>query len=187
MSEGKSKQFPYRALGYQLRSLREKNKNSVVEVSGAVEIDEEALVEIEKGAVLPSEDILLLLISYFSLKNDDALKIWKLAGYDKLLDQNSQDSDVLTQQNAVVLLPIDARVIYSDSVVVNKNKYGVVLNFMQNNSVSSAQPIPVARVGMSKEHAQSVIETLQAVLNADDKSHNEKRQSNKSHDPKNKK
>lgn len=114
MSDGISKQFPYRILGYQLRNLREKNDQTLVEVSGAVEIEADTLKSIEKGAVLPSEDILLLLISHFGLQNEAAMKLWKLAGYDKLIESSPAESDPLTQQSAVLLLPIDARIIYSD-------------------------------------------------------------------------
>lgn len=164
MSEGLAKQFPYRTLGYQLHSLREKKNQTLIEVSGAVEIDAESLLNIERGSVLPSEDILLLLISYFGLQNEAALKLWKLAGYDKLLDASQPDSDFLSQQSAVLLLPIDARIIYSDSVQIKKNDHGIVMNFMQSGGQNGGQPTPISRVGMSREHAQNVINLLQKVL-----------------------
>ena len=164
MSDGISKQFPYRILGYQLRNLREKNDQTLVEVSGAVEIEADTLKSIEKGAVLPSEDILLLLISHFGLQNEAAMKLWKLAGYDKLIESSPAESDPLTQQSAVLLLPIDARIIYSDSVQINKNNYGIVMNFMQASGQNNGQPLPIARIGMSKEHAEKVIAILQKAL-----------------------
>lgn len=164
MSDGVSKQFPYRTLGYQLRNLREKNDQTLSEVSGAVEIEADALKKIEKGSVLPSEDILLLLISHFGLQNEAAMKLWRLAGYDKYIDTTATDNSVLAQQSAVLLLPIDARIIYSDSVKVSKNNYGVVMNFMQSNDQKDDQPLPIARVGMSKEHAKEVITKLQNAI-----------------------
>ncbi|HET7827578.1 MAG TPA: hypothetical protein VFK97_01815, partial [Candidatus Saccharimonadales bacterium] len=42
------------------------------------------------------------------------------------------------------------------------NNYGVVMNFMQTGSANSAQT--VARVGMSREHAKSILKILQATL-----------------------
>jgi transcriptional regulator with XRE-family HTH domain len=62
-----NKQLPYKPLGAILRHLRERNRESIAEVSGAVEIDESALDRIEDGSERPSEDILMLLISHFSV------------------------------------------------------------------------------------------------------------------------
>jgi hypothetical protein len=165
MAEGKSKQYPYRTLGFKLRSLREKENETIPDVSGAVEIDSELLVEIEQGLKLPSEDILLLLISHFGLLNEDAMKLWRLAGYDNLSDNTSlANSENLSHQSAVFLLPIDSRVVYTDLVQVNVNNYGIVINFQQTNTQSNSQPLTVARVGMSREHAENVISILQQVL-----------------------
>jgi DNA-binding XRE family transcriptional regulator len=165
MSKSDSKQYPFRTLGFKLRSLREKEKETIPDVSGAVEIDAELLVEIETGSKLPSEDILLLLISHFGLQNEDAMKLWRLAGYDDLTDQKSSiSSESLNQQSAVFLLPIDSRVVYTDQVQVSLNNFGIVVNFQQNSSQTSSHPLTVARVGMSREHAESMISILQQVL-----------------------
>lgn len=165
MAEGKSKQYPYRSLGFKLRSLREKEDESIPDVSGAVEIESELLIEIESGSKLPSEDILLLLISHFGLKNEEAMKLWRLAGYDNLNDPLVTGSiEGLNQQPAVLLLPIDARVVYTDLVQVTVNDFGIVINFQQTNPQQVNQPLTVARVGMSREHAESVVEILQQVL-----------------------
>jgi hypothetical protein len=43
------------------------------------------------------------------------------------------------------------------------NNYGVVINFMQAGG-SDNQPVAVARVGMSREHAESVVQVLQQTL-----------------------
>jgi hypothetical protein len=43
------------------------------------------------------------------------------------------------------------------------NNYGVVMNFMQGGSPNSS-PSSVARVGMSREHAKSVLKILQTTL-----------------------
>ncbi len=164
MAEGKSKQFPYRTLGFQLQSLREKEKEGIPDVSGAVEIEPELLVEIESGLKLPSEDILLLLISHFGLKNDEAMKLWKLAGYNNLSDIDEPDQqDTFHAQAAMFVLPIDSRVVYTDSVQATVNDFGIVVNFQQA-SHQSTQPLVVSRVGMSREHAENVVEVLQRVL-----------------------
>src|SRR5437016_4817234 len=74
---------PYQPLGDQLKQLRESRSESLAEVSGAVEIEIEALSQIECGKDRPSEDILLLLISHFAVKEDLATKLWELAGFDQ--------------------------------------------------------------------------------------------------------
>jgi hypothetical protein len=48
-------------------------------------------------------------------------------------------------------------------IQVMVNNYGVIINFMQGAGPGS-QPMAVSRVGMSKEHARSVLEVLQKTL-----------------------
>ncbi len=168
MSTAKNSQ-PFETLGAQLKRLREKRQQSLAEVSGAVEIDPEALNAIEEGVERPGEDILLLLISHFATKEDLATKLWELAGYnhDELPVQNVMNDLHGKIQNGVVVLPADARIVYTDIVHVMVNNYGVVMNFMQTGGPAS-QPLAVARVGMSREHAKSVLEVLQKTLNLHD-------------------
>ena len=164
MSMDKEVDKPYKRLGDKLKALREKRSASVIEVSGAVEIDPETLASIEQGNIRPSEDILLLLISYFSSKESEADKLWQLAGYERpdRDDQNSAN-DQYVQQPAMMVMPLDARIVYTDTVHVLANNHGVVMNFLQNAGPNN-QTIAVARVGMSREHARSVIELLQRTL-----------------------
>jgi hypothetical protein len=58
---------------------------------------------------------------------------------------------------------MDIRVVYTDMVHVMVNDYGVVMNFIQNSGPNN-QPLAVARVGMSREHAKSVVQILQQSL-----------------------
>jgi hypothetical protein len=159
-----SQNTPYKLLGEQLKKLRETRAESLAEVSGAVEIETDFLNLIETGKERPSEDILLLLISHFSTKEDVAAKLWKLAGYDQNL--MSSDGPVNEESNhpTVMVMPMDSRIVYSDMVNVMANNFGVVMNFMQSSSPNS-QPVVIGRMGMSREHAKSVIEVLQKTLN----------------------
>lgn len=160
-----SKDKPFEILGKQLKSIRIKRQESLAEASGAVEIDPEVLGNYEDGAERPAEDILLLLISHFAAKEDVATKLWELAGYshDELPAQNVVNDLRGHAQNGVVVLPADARITYTDMVHVMVNNYGVVMNFMQTAGLGN-QPMAVARLGMSREHAQSVLEVLQKTL-----------------------
>jgi DNA-binding XRE family transcriptional regulator len=156
---------PFSDFGNQLKVFREKAKESIAEVSGAVEVDTHALADIEAGKTQPSEDIVLLLISHFALKDDEALKMWELAGYDQQktgmtsMINNTQDG---TTQAAYVSAG-DARIMYTDMVHVNANRYGVIINFLQGLG-SNNQPMAVSRIGMSHEHAQSLLDVLQETL-----------------------
>lgn len=169
MSES-NKQTPFRSLGEELKALRSKRKETLVEVSGAVEIDPDVLSNFEQGSVRPSEDILMLLISYFDVEESRATKLWKLAGYESIDQNNSQVSldDVSATPPQIVVMPMDARIVYTDMVHVSVNNYGVVINFMQTAGANN-QPLAVSRIGMSKEHAYSLLEVLKNTLEQADK------------------
>lgn len=163
MSRDKEVHKPYKLLGEKLRSLREKHSETLLEVSGAVEIEPEMLDNIEQGSERPSEDILLLLISHFSSREHEADHLWQLAGYERPDQDNPTQSEPYAAQPAMMVLPMDARIVYTDTVHVMANNHGVVMNFLQNAGPNN-QTIAVARVGMSREHAQSVVELLQKTL-----------------------
>jgi transcriptional regulator with XRE-family HTH domain len=160
-----NKQLPYRPLGAVLRHLRERNRESVAEVSGAVEIDETALGRIEAGSERPSEDILLLLISHFSVEDDKAAELWQLAGYDKHPGDDDQEREVgaTSRQQQTLMIMIDPRVMYSDTMEVAANQKGVVLNFSQSAGQND-QPLTIARIGMSREQAKLVMGVLHQAL-----------------------
>ena len=153
---------PFKILGSTLKKMRETKRLSVAEVSGAVEIDANTLELYETGSQRPSEDILMLIISHLDLKDDEATKLWELAGYNS--DNKHSDQTFELGQQVAMVMPMDARVVYTDMVHVMVNDYGVVMNFMQGAGPGN-QPLAVARVGMSKEHAMSVIDVLQRSLN----------------------
>lgn len=165
MSES-PKELPFKSLGNELKDMRQKLQETVSDVSGAVEIDESKLARIEQGKERPSEDILQLLISHFGMRDDDAANLWRLAGYEQ--PQNEEDAQAFGEdfgpnnRAGVLVMAIDPRIIYTDSMHVNANQTGVVLSFAQN--AGSSQPLITARVGMSRDQARSIISTLQAAL-----------------------
>jgi hypothetical protein len=57
----------------------------------------------------------------------------------------------------------DERILFTDIVDVVVNSHGVVMNFMQGAG-PGIKPISVARVGMSREHAKSILHILQVTL-----------------------
>lgn len=162
-----NKERPYQALGSRLKSLRVRLHETITEVSGAVEIDSDLLLRIEEGFVKPSEDILLLLMSHLSVQEEEASKLWELAGYNTDAYEARNDQDITTGAPQVMMVVSqDTRIQYTDMVNVTVNEYGVVMNFMQK--AGSNQPQLIARMGMSKEHAHSMIRVLQETLKAAD-------------------
>ena len=160
--ESSKSQSPYALLGEKLRQVRETRRESLAEVSGAVEIDTDLLERIEQGEVCPSEDILTLLISHFALHEQDAIQLWEWAGFAGRTDEKTDNVQDLASKATVVLIAIDARVQYSDNVNIKIDDNGVVLNFMQAGL--QGQPIPAARVGMSHEHAKKFIDVMQSLM-----------------------
>lgn len=170
MEEHKGSAKSYLSLGKKLKNLREAAKQSIVDVSGAVEIDATQLARYELGQGRPSEDVLLLILSYFDVEDSEAAKIWEMAGYNlsKTIVPDSisekQKTDLASKSS------VDQKhIIFTDVVDVIVNNYGVVMNFMQNSG-SKSEPVTVARVGMSREHAKSVLKILQMTLNQTEKS-----------------
>ncbi len=142
---------PFRPLGKRLKALRDRANETLAEASGAVEIDVKLLASYELGHARPSEDILLLLISHFSAKDEEAVQMWEMAGYGmRQLASSTPDNG-------------EQPVMFTDVVDVIVNNYGVVMHFMQSSGLDS-QPATVSKVGMSREHAKSVLQILQTTL-----------------------
>lgn len=160
---------PYEALGARLKFLREQWQQSIHEVSGTLEIDETTLRSIESGKMLPPIDVLDMFISHFLLTDDQADDLRELAEPDRegLGDTPIAElSDMLAKQ-VVMYLPVDNRVVYTDSMQANVNDNGVMVQFMQQLP-GATQPAVVSRIGMSREHAEKVIAVLTQTLKAHD-------------------
>ncbi len=156
---------PYKALGDRLKFLREQWQQSIREVSGTLEIDEKTLKSIEAGTVLPENEQLDMLINHFLLTEDQADDLRELAEFggpraDGMAPLGIED---MLSKQIVMYLPIDNKVIYTDGMHANVNDHGVVLQFMQQLP-NTAQPNVVSRVGMSREHAERIIQVLQQTL-----------------------
>lgn len=144
--------FPYHKLGKKLEEIRHRSKQTIPEVSGAIEVDYETLIRYEKGVERPTEDILMLMINYYCIIDKEADEIWEIAGYDHTTP------DATAQVPALLLMPLDGRVVYSDGAQVNVNNFGVVVNFLQAGV--NGDPMAISRIGMSIEHAKSLAELL---------------------------
>lgn len=154
---------PYQNLGHQLLHLRQSRQESVVEVSGAVEIEPSALERMEQGLELPSEDILLLLISHFNIHDDEAVRLWEMAGYDSSDRSSEPQGPPASKQQVMMVFGLDSRIVYSNGINVSADPSGIVMSFMQYADPTQ-QAVAVSRVGMSREQAEKVLDSLQQAL-----------------------
>lgn len=162
MSEQPTPKPPFATLGTHLKYLREQSCQTLGEVSGAVEIDEYMLERIESGAERPSEDILMLLISHFGMRDQEAVRLWELAGYEDRGEQGRAAELLETSGKPVLLLAMDMRTLYSDHLDVQWNQAGLTLEFGQKGAKDQA--IPVSRVGMSYDQAELMVKVLQQAI-----------------------
>jgi DNA-binding XRE family transcriptional regulator len=148
----------YAKFGHVLTTLRRRFHETKRELSMALELSEDELVKLEKGVKRPSEDLVEQVISHYELDDNMAQSMWLLAGY----SQDDRLEELAQIQTA--LMPIaELKINYTDMVHVSVNNFGVVINFMQNGGPAN-QPVVVSRLGMSKEHALSVIDVLQRTI-----------------------
>lgn len=163
--------------------MRQRFQESLGETSGAVEIEVERLDRFERGAELPSEDVLMLLISHFGLQDDEAVELWELAGYDTNSDyspsqrydddrrdsgEHQSDSNEQAHQNVpIMFLALDNRVLYSNDIDITTDDSGVVVNFLQTGDKKAdgtMQRYPVSRIGMSYEQTERLMQALQNIM-----------------------
>lgn len=161
MTGKNSAETPFKTLGTHLRRIRQRLKESVAEVSGAVEIEEMTLRRIEQGTERPSEDILLLLITHFGMQDDEAVRLWELAGYDK--PQFKDEDETQTNRPLLMVMAVDSRISYSDKVEIVAGPNGVVMNFMQAPD-GPYPPQTISRIGMSREQAAKVVKILHQTI-----------------------
>jgi hypothetical protein len=164
---------PHKTFGRYLKTMRQRFQESLGEVSGAVEIAVEQLDLFERGAELPNEDILMLLISHFGLGDDEAVKMWELAGYDLSIRQRMQDGEQIETStseehgfrapNPVMMIALDNRVLYTNGADIVTDESGVVINFVQTDSTNQ-QRYAVSRMGMSYVQAEQLLQTLSRAL-----------------------
>jgi hypothetical protein len=149
--------------------MRQKFQESLGEVSGAVEIAVEQLDRFERGAELPNEDILMLLISHFGLPDEEAVRLWEMAGYDandRRLNGEAADNDGEEQPfrgpAPVMMIALDNRILYTNGTDIAADDAGLVVNFVQSDG--NGQRYVVSRIGMGYPQAEQLLHDLQRAL-----------------------
>lgn len=161
MQEPKHDQAPYKNLGTHLKFVREQKSETLAEAAGAVEVDIETLERYEAGVERPAEDILMLLIDHFDVQDQEAVQLWESAGYQGKESRARNPFETTEKGGTIVVLALDMRTQYTDGLEVSAGKNGLVLQFTQGPA-GSAQP--VAKLGMSYDQAQEVLNSLQTAI-----------------------
>lgn len=166
----------YENFGKELKRIRTAAKRTLDDVSQAVELDPAEFNQLETGHLRPSQEIVTLLINHFDLAVSTASRLWRLAGYDQQLSFAAEDSQglddadpedgleaVISASGSQAFLTInDNRAAYTDMFNIRANSYGVTVNFLQG--FSQENPLSVARVGMSLEHAARLAKALNETI-----------------------
>ncbi len=153
---------PYAKLGAKLKNLRKSSKESLSEVSGAVEIDERILERYEAGMDRPDEEILYLLINHYGLGDGLASQLWDLAGYSDINSDGEFQEAIVAAKQLIMVLATDTRAAYTDGLHVEANKSGLQITFTQ--SLPNGKNLPVSRVGMSYDQASDMLRAVGVAL-----------------------
>lgn len=154
---------PFEAFGKKFKKMREAKKESLTDLAETMELDEALLHGVEAGVVKPSEDIVQLLINHYSLSDSESEGLWRLAGYEDREEDEAPLSSGSPNVHTIMLQIPDVKIAYTDMVNVSANNFGVIINFLQGIG-PDGKPMVVSRVGMSKEHANSLIDLLQKTM-----------------------
>jgi transcriptional regulator with XRE-family HTH domain len=155
---------PYEQLGDKLKYFRQTKRESLEEVSSAVEVERHLLERFEAGVERPDENILELLINHYKLKETLADQLWELAGYnpEAFGEEAAIEEAVNVARQLIMVLSADNRTIYTDGVSIDCNKSGLQMTFSQ--TVAQGKPINVSRLGMSYQQAEEVLRALGVAL-----------------------
>lgn len=169
----------YKEFGEKLKEIRTKKDESITTSAKATGIDRSHLSKLENGHERPSVDVLNNLIRHYSLSRAEAVLLSNLAGFSGeglIVEELGRKEDVKMEENKIpptgnnlpaggvqINMNGNIPILYTDSVFVTTNQYGLVFDFAQSMGPTNQQNI-VARMGMSKEHARALLRVLQDKL-----------------------
>ena len=172
----------YEGLGKELRALRSKSLLNITVAAKAIGIDRSHLSKLENGHERPSIEVLNNIIRHYSLSRDEASHLSSLAGFRQGLvveqqggrggitvnDNKNVPTARESQPGVQINMPNNLTTLYTDSVFVTTNDFGVVFDFAQSIGPTNQQNV-IARLGMSKEHAKALLKVLFEKLNDEPK------------------
>lgn len=170
----------YKTLGGRLKKFRLLRRQKINEVSLAVDIDRTYISKIENGHVKPSLEVLDKLVKHYFIPGPESQEIYSLAGYGDnhiIVDEQKreevfkmEDKQIPTADKTAgveISVPNDKAILYSDSVFLTSNQFGIVFDYAQRMG-NTNKHIVVSRIGMSKTHAQVLLKVLEEHLKKDE-------------------
>lgn len=159
------------ALAKQIRQLRLSSDLTLEQLAEKVNVHWTFLSKIEKGTRKPNVKLIKSLAKVFSLDEQEYQTLIHQLSQDlrKGVNYKMEDENAANQNQKVLNLnvPQSLAVLYSDSAVVNSNAHGIVLSFAQILGNTNTHNV-VARVGISLQHAKSLLKALsKEVTNAE--------------------
>lgn len=147
-------------LGVALKAYRVAAEESVSDLAEAIELSEDVIKRTETGLQKPSLEMIELIGRHYSLREPEISRLVELAGHsaeDFSFDLAPADIDLrkLSEDYDVLFAPV----LYTDMVNVVSNHHGVTINFVQKGN-GEDKPVVISRVGMSHEHAKSILKVL---------------------------
>jgi transcriptional regulator with XRE-family HTH domain len=159
-------------------NYRFRKQETVTDAAKALDVSRTYLSRLEHGFERPSLLMVQKFISHYSLSVMESTELLQLVGYRSGAvaaheipikeDFPNMKTDFVNQPQAQpqinaagfqVNLPGNTPVLYTDSAFATSNKWGLVLDFAQSMGPTNQQTI-VARVGMSKAHAEALAQLI---------------------------
>lgn len=162
--------------GKKLKNIRHQKGKNLLEVANAIGIDKTFLSKLENGIRRPSPSVLNSLLNYYKLDVSVFNEFYELSGFPSISshnlgvahDFNAEGKGVYKNMNQEVIsnqkepqinVPNNLPILYSDSVWVTASPFGLVFDYGQRVGPTNQVNV-VARVGLSKEHAEALLQVL---------------------------
>jgi transcriptional regulator with XRE-family HTH domain len=158
-------------LGKEIRKLRKETGQSLIKVSGSLNIERSHLNKIELGAYKPSLELLNRILDHFSVEGIKANQLRDLLQHGQVermvvegieRKDNKHMNQAVKKPEQVAQISIDPAanpVLFSDSILVSSSDYGLVLDVAQKVGNGPQHHI-VARIGISFDHAKKLLEVI---------------------------
>lgn len=149
-------------VGKKIREFRMRNNDTLVELAKFLNMDVGNLSKVETGKRGLPPETLNKIADKYKLSPDDRTQLFVASGYSRggegvYKNMNQEENRQVKTQNFNV--PNNLPVLFSDSIGLTSSKFGLVFDFGQRVGPTDQVNI-VARIGLSKEHAEALIQVL---------------------------
>jgi transcriptional regulator with XRE-family HTH domain len=153
-----------KSITLKLKALRVLKGIKVNELAQKLGVDQSYVSKIESAQVNISMDLILRIMNVLDLNTEERASISKELSLKSDVTNLHTDREAVNQpmiqDNKIdVILPDNINILYSNSMWVSSDEFGIVLDFGQKTQ-DPTKHIIVTRVGISKEHAKKILEAL---------------------------